>query len=274
MSCLKEIEIIKAVASKMGCSNLLSQKEIEKTIYASHLWIDAFNLYKEKKTDDEIYREIQQNYTVSGLYLKEVVVKALHNLPIWKNDRELTVPEDKAREIIHILSAKITLPKTISVHKLSNSYSKTYKRLATFDIGMLNLLNSYYKYKHDESTRNKISSKIEKLIYKQSKIDYKLNNESETRAKRILVFVKNKSCVSCGAEAKFVAFEENLKTDNSPNNPKYILNIYAVTKEGHQVMLTQDHIIPRSIGGKSGLYNLQTMCERCNLQKGNKIEIS
>lgn len=37
------------------------------------------------------------------------------------------------------------------------------------------------------------------------------------------------------------------------------------------VMMTQDHIIPKSKGGKDQLSNLQTMCKLCNNEKGNSI---
>lgn len=37
-------------------------------------------------------------------------------------------------------------------------------------------------------------------------------------------------------------------------------------------LLTVDHILPLSKGGKNGLYNLQVCCNRCNGNKGNKLE--
>jgi 5-methylcytosine-specific restriction endonuclease McrA len=35
-----------------------------------------------------------------------------------------------------------------------------------------------------------------------------------------------------------------------------------------------DHILPFSKGGKTVLENLQTLCENCNLGKGNRVECS
>ncbi len=37
------------------------------------------------------------------------------------------------------------------------------------------------------------------------------------------------------------------------------------------VILTIDHIIPRSKGGSNALSNLQTMCRDCNRDKGDKL---
>lgn len=48
---------------------------------------------------------------------------------------------------------------------------------------------------------------------------------------------------------------------------KYHVNAY--TKDG--VMLTKDHIFPKSRGGKTVLSNLQVLCYHCNVKKGNKI---
>lgn len=37
------------------------------------------------------------------------------------------------------------------------------------------------------------------------------------------------------------------------------------------VKLHVDHIVPVSKGGKTVMHNLQTLCERCNKGKSNKI---
>jgi 5-methylcytosine-specific restriction endonuclease McrA len=40
--------------------------------------------------------------------------------------------------------------------------------------------------------------------------------------------------------------------------------------EATGVLLTVDHIVPISRGGKNGLYNLQVCCSQCNRNKGNQ----
>lgn len=49
------------------------------------------------------------------------------------------------------------------------------------------------------------------------------------------------------------------------------LNLWAVDASNNLVMMTQDHILPRSRGGSNGSHNLQTMCTFCNSAKGDKI---
>jgi hypothetical protein len=47
------------------------------------------------------------------------------------------------------------------------------------------------------------------------------------------------------------------------------LNMYHVGARGGLVLMTKDHIIPRSKGGSDHIDNLQTMCSKCNSKKGN-----
>lgn len=49
------------------------------------------------------------------------------------------------------------------------------------------------------------------------------------------------------------------------------LNLYGYNEHHHEVMLTMDHIMPRSKGGGSVLVNLQLLCKVCNMLKKNKL---
>jgi len=42
-----------------------------------------------------------------------------------------------------------------------------------------------------------------------------------------------------------------------------------VDAQGREVLMTHDHIVPRSKGGKNHISNVQTMCAPCNSKKGN-----
>ena len=48
--------------------------------------------------------------------------------------------------------------------------------------------------------------------------------------------------------------------------------LYA-RKDGELILMTKDHIVPKSHGGTNASNNLQTMCEECNNNKGNKIDL-
>lgn len=87
-----------------------------------------------------------------------------------------------------------------------------------------------------------------------------------TASKRYSVFMKKGTkCVSCGAEGKFFALEKHKKQKTD----RYHFNLYAFTKNGNELLMTKDHIIPKSKGGKNSLINLQPMCTRCDKMKGN-----
>ena len=79
-------------------------------------------------------------------------------------------------------------------------------------------------------------------------------------------FTKGYKCVKCGIEGSYFALEKNI-----PEDGRYHLNLYALDKDGNEVLMTKDHIIPHSKGGKSTLENYQTMCTICNCKKGSNI---
>lgn len=79
-------------------------------------------------------------------------------------------------------------------------------------------------------------------------------------------FTKGCKCVKCGIEGKYFAKEKHLK-DRS-----FHLNLYAIDENGEEVLMTKDHIIPKSKGGANDISNYQTMCERCNKAKWNRLE--
>lgn len=76
-------------------------------------------------------------------------------------------------------------------------------------------------------------------------------------------FTKGTKCVCCGIEGKFFAKEKYHK------DKRYHLNLYALDANGNEILMTKDHIIPVSKGGLNDISNYQTMCEPCNVAKGN-----
>lgn len=74
-------------------------------------------------------------------------------------------------------------------------------------------------------------------------------------------------CVSCGIEGKHFRKDQVLPSDHRPH-----LNLYAAgLTDLIEVLMTKDHIVPRARGGSSVLENMQTLCFRCNEQKGSSV---
>lgn len=88
---------------------------------------------------------------------------------------------------------------------------------------------------------------------------------ANTSSVRLQTFKKNLTCVDCGIKATHFWVECN------PGCFNYHLNLYGINKAGDEVLMTKDHIIPKSKNGKETLDNMQTMCTRCNNKKGNTI---
>ena len=86
---------------------------------------------------------------------------------------------------------------------------------------------------------------------------------------RYKVFMtKGTRCVECGIEGTIWALERHTPGKGCVPNARYHLNLYAVTEQG-EVMMTKDHIIPKSQGGPDRLDNYQPMCSICNHRKDN-----
>ena len=77
---------------------------------------------------------------------------------------------------------------------------------------------------------------------------------------------KGITCCKCGIKGSYFVKEKT--EDQSP----WHLNLYALNEDGEEVLMTKDHILPKSKGGRDFLDNMQTMCCICNVKKGNTIE--
>lgn len=67
-------------------------------------------------------------------------------------------------------------------------------------------------------------------------------------------------------DCPWCAMHPRLKNSEAPH-----LNLYHRNKIGGLIMMTRDHILPRSRGGEDVLENLQTLCRECNQHKGNSF---
>jgi hypothetical protein len=79
--------------------------------------------------------------------------------------------------------------------------------------------------------------------------------------------IKGTTCVRCGLKGDRFCLERT-----SGQNNRYHFNLYGTDEEGRDIMITKDHIIPRSKGGEDSLDNYQPMCILCNGHKANNME--
>lgn len=81
-------------------------------------------------------------------------------------------------------------------------------------------------------------------------------------SQRLVLFKQNPSCVCCGIKGSIILLQRNT------NNEIPHFNFYAVVNN-KLVLMTKDHILPKSKNGLNSFNNLQTMCKDCNVLKGN-----
>ena len=132
------------------------------------------------------------------------------------------------------------------------------------------------KPKHEDLIRketysiDKVREKVKDVLFekdkRKSKVDFDGDLIKGNSQRYQTFFTKGCKCAICGIEGKYFAKERHLK-DNI-----YHLNLYAVDDNGNEILMTKDHIIPRSKGGINDISNYQTMCKLCNEAKGNKLE--
>ena len=85
-----------------------------------------------------------------------------------------------------------------------------------------------------------------------------------TRSLRYMTFYqKGCKCCVCGKEGTHFTLDSG--ADN-PNRRHFNLR----TDDG--ILMTRDHIIPKSRGGREHISNMQTMCVDCNKAKGNHMD--
>jgi hypothetical protein len=77
---------------------------------------------------------------------------------------------------------------------------------------------------------------------------------------RLLLLKDNRKCVSCGREGTHFRMERDI----GHIDPH--MNLYS--DDG--ILMTKDHVVPKSKGGANSLNNYQTMCEICNSLKADR----
>ena len=117
---------------------------------------------------------------------------------------------------------------------------------------------------------DEVKEKIQDVLFETrrgvSKIDFDGDLIKGNSQRYQTFFTKGCKCVTCGIEGKYFAKERLI------DQSTYHLNLYAIDKNGNEVLMTKDHILPRSKGGANSINNYQTMCQPCNMKKANKID--
>lgn len=117
----------------------------------------------------------------------------------------------------------------------------------------------YKEYSYDEI--------ISKISYENERIPFEVDGRIfnvKMGSQRYFLFKKQKCCAVCGIEGeKFV-----LETSDKKIPPHF--NFYAI-ENGKDLLMTKDHIIPRSKGGEDNLTNYNTLCIICNNLKSNEF---
>lgn len=97
---------------------------------------------------------------------------------------------------------------------------------------------------------------------------FRYRGETYHLSTRLSLFVKKgTACVvtGCNVVGQFFALQKHKKQKTT----KWHLNLYGRVSTGELMMLTMDHIRPKSLGGLTELDNLQCMCSYHNEKKGS-----
>jgi len=88
------------------------------------------------------------------------------------------------------------------------------------------------------------------------------NTHYEYKLKRPLIFINiGVTCVHCGVEGTYFALVKH--------GGGLHFDLYGRNELDEPVMLTVDHILPKSKGGRNQITNYQTLCSPCNQKKGD-----
>lgn len=81
---------------------------------------------------------------------------------------------------------------------------------------------------------------------------------------RMRLLGRTQECACCGVKGDHFWLEHS-----GCFTPHF--NLYALNQHGQPVLMTLDHIIPRSKGGRTTAENIQLLCTRCNAAKKDEM---
>lgn len=119
-----------------------------------------------------------------------------------------------------------------------------------------------------EDTLEAIGDKDHYVDYQIAGKTYRVNIGAE----RLRIIKKSPVCACCGVRATDVSIDLDAQQTKEKGEPRYHVNFYARTGDHqsdkiHLVLMTRDHVKPRSKGGEENEANSQTLCFNCNALK-------
>lgn len=91
---------------------------------------------------------------------------------------------------------------------------------------------------------------------------------------RLELFRQSPKCVACDRVGALWMLQAHRRSEVPHLNLFHVgdeVQEWKRLSENGIVMMTKDHIVPRSLGGATSLKNLQTMCTICNAKKGQRL---
>jgi len=116
--------------------------------------------------------------------------------------------------------------------------------------------------KEQHSVRDESGNKPVRVLFERDTISVTIKRNSQKNK----VFLKSCKCVHCNRIGNMMSV-----TADSGNGGKHHFDLFCMEKNG-VVLMTKDHIIPKSKKGRNKMSNYQTMCEPCNTKKGDTVE--
>lgn len=97
-----------------------------------------------------------------------------------------------------------------------------------------------------------------------------IEDKTKRTATRLHMFKSGQiSCVKCGISGDHFHIERHKNDNVMP----FSINLYA-TVNCTEILMTLDHILPKSKGGSNHTSNAQCMCVKCNNKKGDNLTLS
>jgi 5-methylcytosine-specific restriction endonuclease McrA len=239
------------------------QNFIEHGVICTCCGLEGKYFYKEKFVNDEGYHFNLYGIDKDG---NEVQMTKDHVVPKSKgganhidNYQPLCEPCNKRKKSID----NDTFMKESLNNNKDNKEKKTNKQLSLTSLRE----NEIYMLKWG-IIRNTKKYSIEEVLSKHNADNEKIDFDGDLipmGSARYANFKKHGViCACCGLEGKYF-YKERFR-----QNSNYHFNLYGIDKDGNEILMTKDHIIPKSQGGKDCLKNYQPFCEICNNLKGSQ----